>query len=313
MVSEQILEFNFESSEYKRLDHFLVEEIPDHSRTFLQRLIKKGNVKIDGEVVTKTGARLDKKVVVEIVIPPIAPSKIVAEKIPLDIIFENDDVIIINKPPGMVVHPSAGHSQGTLVNAVLGHVPEIEGVGGEQRPGLVHRLDKNTSGLIALAKNDATHQLLQAQFAERTVNKFYMAIIDGSPPTDEGKIKIPLWRDPKNRQKMGAAPARKGKEAISIYKVVESFDFHSLLQVQILTGRTHQIRVHLASIGCPIVGDSVYGRRHPSLQVNRQMLHAAKLGIRLPGQEEQQEFIAEIPEDMARILNLLRNSEKLDE
>jgi 23S rRNA pseudouridine1911/1915/1917 synthase len=205
----------------------------------------------------------------------------------------------------MVVHPAAGHSSGTLVHAVLAHAPGLEGVGGEQRPGLVHRLDKDTSGVIILAKNDRAHRFLQEQFAARTVEKHYLALVHGSPPTPTGRVEAAIGRDPKNRKRMAVVPEDKGRMALSEYKMVERFKDYSLLDVRILTGRTHQIRVHMAFLKCPVVGDTMYGRRSEKLEVKRQMLHAASLALRLPGEEAARVFEAGMPEDMAAVLEEL--------
>ena len=305
-MSQQEHEFVHKGAESLRLDHFLTAQLPGHSRSFLQGLIKKGMVWIDGEITTKSGKLIEQDQVVVVHVPPALPSKLIPENIPLDIIYEDKNVIVVNKPAGMVVHPAVGNQTGTLVQAVLGHVPGIEGVGGEQRPGLVHRLDKNTSGLIILAKNDRSHQLLQKQFAARQVEKTYLALVDGHPPTPEGRVETYIGRDARHRQKMAVVSEAKGRGAVSEYLVLENFKRHALVQVRILTGRTHQIRVHMAFIECPIVGDRVYGRRNPNLPADRQMLHAAKLKITLPGIKIPKTFEADIPSDMQAILDLIK-------
>jgi len=264
-------------------------------------------VLINGELAKKSGQVLEAGDGIEVRIPPPVPSGLVAENIPLDIIFENDDLIVVNKPAGMVVHPAAGHSSGTLVNAVLGHEPDIEGIGGEERPGLVHRLDKETSGLIVLAKNERAHRWLQDQFRLRTVEKTYLALVDGKPPTSNGRIEADIGRDPKSRKKMTTLPAGKGREAVSEYKTLESFSKHSLLEFHPHTGRTHQIRLHCAFIHCPIVGDEIYGRKKTTLKLNRHFLHAARLKITLPNEEKPRTFEAPLPEELVRALNEARN------
>ncbi|MFC1936113.1 RluA family pseudouridine synthase [Chloroflexota bacterium] len=306
-VSERVLVFQFDQEKAQRLDHFLVTVIPEHSRSFLQNLIKEGLVTIDGEVAVKTGTKLDAQHSIEVRIPPPKPTDLIPEDIPLDIIYEDQDLMVVDKPPGLVVHPSAGHASGTLVQAVLAHAPDIEGVGGEKRPGLVHRLDKNTSGLIVLAKKDQVHRNLQAQFKARSVEKYYLALVDGHPQTPSGKVEAAIGRSPRDRKKMAVVPEKKGRMAVSLYKTLEAFDDHSLLEVQILTGRTHQIRVHLAFLKCPVVGDAVYGRRKASLPVPRFMLHAARLMFELPGGETRT-FEAPLPEDFQRALDDLRAS-----
>jgi len=226
--------------------------------------------------------------------------------IPLNIIFENDDLIIVNKPAGMVVHPAAGHDSGTLVHAVLGYDPDMEGIGGEERPGLVHRLDKETSGLIVLAKNERAHRWLQDQFRLRTVEKTYLALVDGKPPTPTGRVEASIGRDPSHRKKMAIVSAGKGRESVSEYKTLESFNEHTLLEFHPFTGRTHQIRLHCQFLGCPIVGDSIYGKKHISLNIKRHFLHAAKLKIVLPGEKQPRIFEAELPDELKKALDEVR-------
>jgi 23S rRNA pseudouridine1911/1915/1917 synthase len=305
-MNETTLTFQYQQNESQRLDHFLVERLPEYSRSFLQGLIQNGRVSIDGSPATKSGTRLDAPQMVEITIPPTAPADLIPEPIELDIIFEDNDLIVVNKPAGMVVHPSAGHHAGTLIHAVLAHAPDIQGVGGVQRPGLVHRLDKDTSGLIVLAKNDSAHQFLQNQFKNRKVKKTYLALVDGHPPTPTGRIEAAIGRDPKNRQRMAVLPDTKGKMAISEYKTVETFSSHTLLEVSILTGRTHQIRLHLAFLSCPVAGDTTYGNKRTRLPVPRQMLHAQRLGITLPSNRKLTTFEAPLPPDFQTVLNDLR-------
>ncbi len=291
-----------------RLDLALVVYVPDLSRTRIQQLIRSGLVKIDGLIITKPGFRLNGGEVVEILIPAPTPSTLQAEKIPIDIIFETEDLLLVNKPAGMVVHPSVGHDTGTLVHAALAHSPEMEGVGGEIRPGVVHRLDKDTSGLIILAKNDAAHHELQQQFKDRSVEKVYLALVDGQPPTPSGRIEAYIGRDPRYRKRMAVVHSGKGREAITIYHTKESFSEHSLLEVHPKTGRTHQIRVHLAYIQCPVVGDREYGRKRPTLPIERQFLHAASLTIRLPGESTSRRFEAPLPSDLEAVLDDLHRS-----
>jgi len=206
----------------------------------------------------------------------------------------------------MVVHPAAGHYSGTLAHAALAHAPEMEGIGGERRPGIVHRLDKDTSGVILMAKNDLTHRSLQDQFQARTVNKFYLALVHGTPPTPEGRIEAPIGRDSRQRKQMAVVQPGHGKNAISEYKVLEKFKDFTLVQVQIFTGRTHQIRLHMKMIECPVVGDTLYGRRHSELKIARQFLHAARIEICLPGEEEPTCFEAPLPQDLEDVLQQLR-------
>lgn len=289
-----------------RLDKFLVRSLPDYSRSRLQGLIKDGQVQVNGGVVSKAGYILDPGSQVDVTIPAQQPTELVAEEIPLKILFENDDLVVIDKPAGMVVHPAVGHSQGTLVNAVLGHDPDLEGIGGEQRPGIVHRLDKDTSGLILVAKNDQSLRWLQDQFRLRKVRKFYLALSDGHPPTPTGRIEAAIGRDPSLRKQMAIVPDAKGRPAASEYHVLETFPNHTLFEVHPETGRTHQIRLHLAFINCPIVGDTVYGRRRPSLPLDRQFLHAARLTILLPGEQQPRTFEVALPPDLQQVLDSLR-------
>lgn len=305
-MSKQQLSFVFEEQEPLRLDKFLVTKIPDLSRSRLQQLIENGKVTINGEIPKKTGFLLSRGMLVEVEIPAPKPSQLIPEKIPLDVIFENNDILVINKPAGMVVHPAAGHSSGTLVHAVLAHAPEIEGIGGEKRPGIVHRLDKNTSGVIILAKNDRSQHWLQNQFQDRQVGKKYITLVDGHPPTSKGRVETPIGRDPAHRQRMAVTPPHKGREAISEYLTLESFDRHSLLEVRILTGRTHQIRLHMAFLKCPVVGDTIYGRRQPSLPIQRQFLHAQQLSIIIPGEASPRVFEAPLPTELHEIIKTLR-------
>jgi 23S rRNA pseudouridine1911/1915/1917 synthase len=305
-VSEQTAVFVYSEDSTTRLDKFLTSQLKDFSRSRLQNLIKMGNVQVDGERITKTGFFLEQDMEVEIRIPPPEKPDLKPEAIPLDIIFENDDLMLVNKPAGMVVHPSSGHVEGTLVHAALAHAPNIKGVGGVKRPGIVHRLDKNTSGLIVLAKNDRAHQWLQNQFRDRQVKKIYTALVDGSPPTPQGRIEAAIGRDPAHRKKMAVVPLHKGREAFSLFKTLENFDQHTLLEINPLTGRTHQIRVHLAFIGCPVAGDTVYGRRHATIPVKRHYLHASQLEIIIPGEAIPRRFEAPLPLDLAEILDTLR-------
>jgi 23S rRNA pseudouridine1911/1915/1917 synthase len=290
----------------QRLDKFLVTCLPDFSRSRLQSLIQNGFVWVDGKVVTKAGTGLNTGQNVEIIIPAPVPVDLQPEEIPLDIIFENDDLLIINKPAGMVVHPAAGHSTGTMVHAVLAHVKNLEGIGGEQRPGVVHRLDKDTSGLIVIAKNDRTLHWLQEQFKSRRVKKTYLALVEGLPPTPQGRIEAPIGRDSVRRKQMAIQTLAKGRDAVTEYRTLERFEKHTLLEVHPLTGRTHQIRLHLAFIGCPIVGDKVYGNRKVSIIVPRQFLHAARLEIIFPGEKVAKKFEANLPDELTKILKELR-------
>jgi 23S rRNA pseudouridine1911/1915/1917 synthase len=305
-VNERILNFRFDKKTPERLDKFLVELLQEFSRSRIQGLIEAGFVEVNGRAAKKAGQTLENGFNVTVRIPPPAPTDLVAEEIPLDIVFENDDLLVVNKPAGMVVHPAAGHSSGTLVNAVLGYEPDIEGIGGEERPGVVHRLDKETSGLIVVAKNQRAHRWLQDQFRLRKVDKTYLALVDGKPPTPTGRVEAHIGRDPSHRKRMAIVPESRGREAISEYKTVESFRDHTLLEFHPHTGRTHQIRLHCAFLGCPIVGDEVYGRKKRSIEVSRHFLHAYRLRVILPGEKEPRIFEAPLPGELARVLTSLR-------
>jgi 23S rRNA pseudouridine1911/1915/1917 synthase len=305
LVTDRLVQFTCEQNEAIRLDKYLVAQLPEFSRSRLQTLIKTGCVEVDGIKVTKSGTPVEKAAQIRVRIPSSQATSLIPEEIPLEIIFENKDLIAINKPAGMVVHPAAGHQSGTLVHAALAHAGDIEGVGGIQRPGIVHRLDKDTSGLILLAKNDLAHQWLQEEFRARRVYKTYLALVDGAPPTARGRVEAAIGRDAGDRKRMAVVPPGKGGAAISEYSTISEYEKHTLLEVHPITGRTHQIRLHLAFIDCPVVGDRIYGRRHPSLKIIRQFLHAARLRIRLPGEKEPVEFEAPLPIDLSVILDSL--------
>jgi 23S rRNA pseudouridine1911/1915/1917 synthase len=308
-LSERVLEFRFEEESNKRLDKYLVEQLPEFSRSRIQGLIAGGQVLIDSVAARKSGQTVEHGQSVTVRIPAPQAVGLLAEEIPLDIVFENEDLVVVNKPAGMVVHPAAGHASGTLVNAALGYDPGFGEIGGEERPGVVHRLDKDTSGLILLARNDAAHHWLQDQFRLRRVEKTYIALVDGHPPTPAGRVEAPVGRDPSHRKKMAILPPGKGREAISEYRTLESFRAHTLLEFHPLTGRTHQIRLHCALLGCPIVGDKVYGRKAQLLEPDRHFLHAARLKITLPNEQEPHEFEAPLPGELQALLEILRARE----
>lgn len=307
-MKEMIKTFTTTPGDGDRLDKFLVAKFPEHSRSRLQALIRDGFVKVDGKAVTKTGLVLAAGQQVEITVPAPEPSNLIPEEIPLDVVFENQDLMVVNKPAGMVVHPAAGHATGTLVHAALAHAPELEGIGGEHRPGIVHRLDKDTSGLILIAKNDRAHRWLQDQFRLRKVKKVYLALVDGFPPTPNGRIEAYIGRDPEHRKKMAIVSQQKGRDAVTEYHTVEGFHHHALIEAHPLTGRTHQIRLHLAFLGCPIVGDTIYGHRKPTLELKRHFLHAARLTIQLPGESQPRTFEATLPVELEQLLIFLREN-----
>jgi 23S rRNA pseudouridine1911/1915/1917 synthase len=305
-MSEQVLIFNNSDPGEQRLDKYLVSCLPDYSRSRLQGLIKDGFVKVDGKVASKGGQMIEASDQVEIRLPPSVPSELIPENIPLDIIFENEQLMVINKPAGMVVHPAAGHATGTLVQAALAHAPELQGINGEQRPGVVHRLDKDTSGLILMAKDDRTHRYLQDQFRLRKVKKVYITLVDGHPPTPSGRVEAPVGRDPSHRKQMAVTNPEKGREAVTEYFTLETFPDHTLIEAHPLTGRTHQIRIHMAFLGCPVVADPVYGHRHATLDLARHFLHAARLTVLLPDESTPRVFEAPLPPDLNGVLEELR-------
>lgn len=301
---DQIIEITL-NDPGERLDKALVTAVPDLTRTQVQNLIKEGQITVDGQNV-KPNLKLTGGELVRIILPEITATELLPEDIPLDIRYEDTDMMVINKPAGMVVHPSLGHESGTLVHAILFHCGDLTGVGGEKRPGIVHRLDKDTSGLIVVAKNDAALQHLQAQFKERTVDKIYLALVDGQANPPEALIDAPIGRDLRQRKKMAVVPTYHSattRPAQTSYRTLTGYDDHTLLECTLHTGRTHQIRVHLAYIGFPIVGDSVYGRRKSTLHLNRQFLHATSLTLKRPSDNEPITCTAELPPELQKVLD----------
>ncbi len=299
----------------ERLDAWLARRLPALSRSRLQALIEDGHVLLDGAP-ARPSARLRPGQAVRVDVPAPVPAEPQPEDIPIAVVHEDAHLLVVNKPAGLVVHPGAGTSRGTLVNALLGHVKDLSGVGGVLRPGIVHRLDRGTSGLLVVAKDDETHRSLVRQFAGRTVEKEYLALVLGNPARDSGEIGSPIGRDPVHRQKMSVRAPR-GREARTSWRVVERFDGAALLRVRIHTGRTHQIRVHLASIGHPVAGDPVYGgkRALPSRRgaareafasLDRPALHAARLSFTHPTTGERLAFEAPLPAELESVRALLR-------
>ncbi|MBC7265087.1 MAG: RluA family pseudouridine synthase [Chloroflexi bacterium] len=286
-----------------RLDRYLAKKLPDLSRSYLQRLIEDGLVTVDGRAVRSSHrVRAGEHVLVRV--PPPAPLEAQPEPIPLDIIYEDADLIVVNKPAGMVVHPAHGHESGTLVNAILAHCPDLAGIGGALRPGIVHRLDKDTSGLMIVAKNDVAHRHLQSQFKRRTVEKVYVALVEGHLEPPRGLIDAPLGRDPKHRQRM-AVVSTGGREAQTRYRVLRYYNGYTLIEAEPLTGRTHQIRVHFAAIGHPIAGDPIYGRKRAKFNLRRPFLHAARLGFLRPRGGERVTLSAPLPPELRAALDEL--------
>jgi 23S rRNA pseudouridine1911/1915/1917 synthase len=284
----------------ERLDRFVARSLPELTRSRARRLIDGGFVMVDGRLPAKAGAPLASGQRVRVRVPPPEPATLEPEAIPLRIVYEDDDLLVVDKPAGMTVHPAPGHSSGTLVHAVLAHCPNLSALGGEGRPGIVHRLDKDTSGLIIVAKNDAAHLSLARQLKERRVEKTYIALVEGRLKQREGVIDAPIGRHPARRKKMAVVEG--GREARTRYRVLREIDGRTLVEVRPETGRTHQIRVHLASIGHPVVGDPVYGRGRPAGPLRRQFLHAQRLAFRHPRTGDRLELEAELPEDLAQAL-----------
>jgi 23S rRNA pseudouridine1911/1915/1917 synthase len=278
----------------QRLDRFLAQALPTFSRARLQTLIREKFVTVNGKP-ARPRDLVRARAVVEVREPEVTKIDAQPESMPLDILFEDDDLLVLNKPAGLVVHPGAGHQQHTLVNALLAHCKNLSVIGGEERPGIVHRLDKETSGVLVIAKNDATHRDLSKQFAERTTGKVYLALVAGAPREKNGTIDAPIARHPVHRQRMSIA-RRGGRPAKTDYRVLTSNGDVSLIECTIHTGRTHQIRVHLHHLGHPVLGDKLYGGKRAGTS-SRQMLHASKLTFRHPRTGEAMSFTASVPKD----------------
>ena len=280
----------------ERLDRFLHSRLPDHSRARLQDLIKSGHATLNGKP-TKPGALLKPGDTVTLNLPDPTPVEITAQDIPLDILFEDTDILVLNKPTGLVVHPAAGNPDGTLVNALLHHCDDLSGIGGETRPGIVHRLDKDTSGCIVVAKHDRAHRRLTEAFADRRIAKTYLAVVNGVPAATEGRQQNFIGRHPVDRKRMAILYDGAGKEAITEWQRLAVHQDCALIQCRLLTGRTHQIRVHMKDgLGTPILGDPIYG--HPSRQkikTSRLMLHAWRIAFHHPLTERPLAFEAPIP------------------
>jgi 23S rRNA pseudouridine1911/1915/1917 synthase len=303
MPEERIVTFQITDSG-ERLDKAISDSLVHLSRAAIQRLIKGGQVLVNGRT-SKPSYRVELGDEVVVHIPHETPPEIKPEQMTLDVIFEDEHLLTLNKPAGMVVHPAYGHQSGTLVNAVLAYFPQNADVGGPDRAGIVHRLDKDTSGLILVAKSETIHNALQRQFKRRRVKKTYVALVEGHPIPREGLIDAPIGRDKHQRKRM--AIVKSGREARTAYRVGELFDEHSLIEVNPETGRTHQIRVHLAWLGYPVVGDRIYGYRRQRLLRHRHFLHASQLELRHPITEAPLSLSAPLPEDLATLLRRLRH------
>ena len=280
-------------SDGERLDRFLDSRCTDLSRSRIQALISEGYVSLDGRS-AKPSTKVRRGQAVLLKVPEPAVSTLEPQRIPLSIIHEDRDLLVVDKPAGMTVHPAPGHPDGTLVNAVLAHCPDLQGIGGTVRPGIVHRLDKDTSGLLVVAKNDRAHRSLSNQLKARAFTKVYIALTHGKVTPDEAIIDAPIGRSNANRQRM--AVAERGREAITRYRALARYAAHTLVEVHLHTGRTHQIRVHFASLGFPLVGDATYGK--PDSRLGRHFLHASTLGFEHPSSGNYCEFTAELPEEL---------------
>ena len=289
----------------ERLDKFLSAMLPDQSRSYLQKIIKDGNVLVNGEP-KKSSYRLEDGDEVTADLPELKSPDIEPENIPLDILYEDASILMVNKPKGMVVHPSAGHYTGTLVNAVLWHCQgQLSGINGVSRPGIVHRIDKDTTGVLVVCKNDAAHNAVAAQLKEHSITRKYRAIVHGVIKEDEGTVDAPIGRHPTERKKM-ASGVKNGKRAVTHYRVLERFQGYTYVECQLETGRTHQIRVHMASIHHPLLGDTVYGPAKDSQHLEGQTLHAMVLGLIHPVTGEYLEVEAPLPEYFENLLKKFR-------
>jgi 23S rRNA pseudouridine1911/1915/1917 synthase len=295
-------------SALSRIDRYLSQQLPDLSRSRIQQLIEQGNVQVNGKVCNSKKATVQPGDRIHIQIPAAQPLDLQPENIPLDILYEDDALLIINKPAGLVVHPAPGHPEGTLVNALLAHCKNLPGIGGVQRPGIVHRLDKDTTGAIAIAKTDEAQQHLQAQLKAKTARREYLGIVYGSPKIDSGTIDLPIGRHRVDRKKMAVIPIEKGgRPAVTHWQVKERLGNYTLMHFQLETGRTHQIRVHSAQLGYPIVGDPVYSSgAGVGVNLPGQVLHAWRLRLQHPVTQEWIEVTAPLPPVFTKLLEVLR-------
>ncbi|MEE1014484.1 MAG: RluA family pseudouridine synthase [Lachnospiraceae bacterium] len=301
---EQYL-FEIQEDQQMRLDKYLAEQFPEQTRSYLQKLIKDGEVLVNGKSV-KTGYQLSKGDEVSVNIPEPKELDVAPQKMDLDIVYEDEDVILINKPKGMVVHPAPGHTTDTLVNGLLYHCKDnLSGINGVARPGIVHRIDRDTTGILIVCKNDMSHNSIAAQLKEHSINRRYRALVHGNLKENQGTVEGPIGRHPIDRKKM-AINEKNGKPAVTHYTVLERFGNYTLIECVLETGRTHQIRVHMSSIGHPLVGDEVYGPAKCPFKLQGQCLHAMVLGFVHPRTGEYMEFSADLPEYFEELLNKLR-------
>ena len=301
-------EYNFvidRDASGERLDSVLASFLEEVSRSYIQKLIEDGSVFVDGKAALKKNLRLSEGAKISLTIPAAKPCEAQPQDIPIDVVYEDDDLIVVNKPKGMVVHPAAGNADGTLVNALLFHCGSLPAINGVERPGIVHRIDKDTSGLLVCAKSDAAHRGLSEQLAAHSVTRMYRAVVWRNLKDAQGTIEGPIGRDPKNRLRM--AVVSDGKPAVTHYRLEESFNGFSMVTARLETGRTHQIRVHMAYINHPLLGDTVYGPAKQPYGLKSQMLHAEILGFVHPVSGQYMEFSAKPPEEFAAVVEKLRN------
>lgn len=291
----------------KRVDAALVEALPEHSRTLIQRWIKEEKVKVSGKI-AKSSQKIEEDQWAEIEIPEPQSSSLIPQDLAVPILYEDSDLAVVNKPRGLVVHPAAGHWDGTLVNSLLAQCKNLSGIGGEVRPGIVHRLDKDTSGVLVVAKNDFSHHALAEQIRTREAKRIYLAIVQGEISEAKGRIEAPIGRHLKDRKKMSVL-TQGGKEAVTEFIVRERFKNYTLVECHLITGRTHQIRVHFSYIGFPVVGDPLYGTRKQAFEIEGQALHAYRLSFEHPRNGRQITCEAPLPEEMEKILATLRSQE----
>lgn len=288
-----------------RIDSYLAAAYPEYSRSFIKNLILK-NLIVVNEKPAKADTRLKVGDVIRMEIPEAQELEIVAQDIPIEIVYQDKDIAVINKPQGMVTHPAVGNYDGTLVNAILFHIKDLSGINGEIRPGIVHRLDKDTSGLLVIAKNDAAHKNLSEQIAQKRANRVYRAIVFGNVQKDEGTISTFIDRDPRDRKKM--AVTRTGRVCITHYQVLKRYLSYTYVECTLETGRTHQIRVHMKYLGYPVVGDKLYTKKKDRFGLKGQLLHAYKLGLYHPVTNEYMEFYAPLPEHFQKVLDYLEKN-----
>lgn len=288
----------------ERIDQYLAKKLDKLSRTHIQRLIKDSNVLVNGKSI-KSRYMIKKGDLIKVGLPIIKDLELVGEDLPIEIIYEDEDIAIVNKPQGMVVHPAHGNESGTLVNALLFHIDNLSTINGDIRPGIVHRLDKDTSGLLIIAKNDYAHEKLVESFKDRNLKREYILLVHGVMKDYEGVIDFPIGRSQRDRKKMAVTDIN-SREAITNYRVLESFQKHTLVQANLVTGRTHQIRVHFSYINHPIVGDVIYSSYKSEFKLEGQLLHARKIGLIHPRTNLYMEFEKEIPERFGEIINFLK-------